>query len=631
MSRAPARSPDVAASGRRALAGLLWVVIILSLIPAGILSARRIAAEGTERTLTILMDGEALIEQAALLGMDPFELALVYQAEGLNGIALYEQTPESLARSGRVVGMLAEQATAIAAIAGVDWPAGAPTSGTLVSEVEPGALDAMLAKNQPPPAVIDILGRTWYHFPGDSWSVRPAGPDLSEFDRYAAAGFDLAYRPRNFPNLSPVGEDFPGQANYLIHTGLELQGNPDGLEELIAASQAFVTGIIEGTDQAGMEDVVELIPTVRLLSFSQEHVNRGLDAEEIVPKYILAANERGIRIMYLRPWTEEHMGNMLENTLDMVRELRVALELEGYTIAPLDFTETTYRTSTLLRSLAAVGVVAGLLLLALLYPGAWGPIVAAGVIVVAAAAGGFHWDALALIAALVFPVIGLAYLRERLPSLFLATLISLVGAVLLAAVGSDFDTMMAISPFKGVAATLVLPPALYLFHYALRYRRPAQWVRDLAGQPLTVGLVALALVAAAAAGVILMRRGNFPIIGASEAELALRTWLADLFVRPRFKELAGHSLAVVGLLVPALPAWLRAGLLTAGVVAQATILNSFSHYHTPLLISLQRTLIALVLGLLAGLVLTALTRLAIRLGRNWLASADAPEPGAPGR
>ena len=106
----------------------------------------------------------------------------------------------------------------------------------------------------------------------------PAGPDLEEIERYAAAGFDIAYRPRNFPGLLNPGADFPRQANYLIHYGLELAGNPDGLDELVAASQDYVTGIIEGTEQAGMEDVVNDIPTVRLLSFSQEHVNRGLDA-----------------------------------------------------------------------------------------------------------------------------------------------------------------------------------------------------------------------------------------------------------------------------------------------------------------------------------------------------------------
>jgi hypothetical protein len=614
-------------NGSRGLGGtpllrrILWSIIILALIPGLLLAARRVSSEGTQRNVTLLLDGQALQEQADALGLDAFSLALRYQQDGLNGVALYEQTPESLALQGRITGLLGHEAAAAAAVTGTPLPP-LPTNGTLLSELQPGSLDQLLAKNRPEPLVLQWAERAWYSWPGDSFKTRPAGPDLAEFQRYADAGFDLAYRPRNFPNLQHVGSDFPELARYLIHTGLELQGQPDGLSDLVAASQGYITGIIEGTDQEGMDEVVDLIPTTRLLSFSQEHLNRRLQPEEVAGKYVLAAEERGIRIMYLRPYTEEQLGNMLENTSLMISTLRAQLEAEGYTIAPLDFLETSYRTDTLLRSLSALGILAALGLLALLYPGAWGPVIALAVLGVGLAAGGLHWAALALMAALVFPVLGYAYLRERLASLGVATLISLAGAVLLAAVGSDHDTMLAITPFRGVGATLVLPPLLFALHYALRFKSPVQWVRDLAAQPLTVGLVAVVLVGVGAVGLVVLRRGNFPIIGASEAELALRNWLNELFVRPRFKELIGHPLAVVGLLGPQLPAWLRGGLLTAGVVAQASILNSFSHYHTPLLISLQRTVIALVLGLLAGLLLSLLLNAAIRLGRRWLASAE---------
>lgn len=600
---------------------VLWLLVLLALIPAFLLAARRVNAEGRERTVTLLLDGEALQEQADFLGLSAFDLALRYQQDGLNGVALYERTPESLARQGRVAALLSHEATAAAAISGAELP-GLPPDATLLSELDGGALDLLLAKNSPAPLQFDLVGRNWYSYPGDSFKTRPAGPDLEEFERYAAAGFDLAYRPRNFPGLQGVGSDFPPQANYLIHTGLELQGQPDALTDLIQASQDYVTGIIEGTEQEGMLEVVDLIPTTRLLSFSQEHLNRRLDPAEVAGKYVLAANERGIRIMYIRPYTEEQRGNMFENTSLMISTLRTELEREGYTVAPLDFLETTYRTDMLLRSLSAVGILAALGLLALAYPGVWGPLIAFGLLGLGLLAAGPGWAALALIAALVFPVIGYAYLQERLASLGLATLISLAGAVLLAAVGSDHDTMMAITPFHGVGATLVVPPLLFALHYALRFKRPAQWVRDLAGQPLTVGVVGVGVFAALAIGLVLLRRGNFPIIGASEAELALRNWLNELFVRPRFKELIGHPLAVAGLLGGKLPAWLRGGLLTGGVVAQASILNSFSHYHTPLLISLQRTVIALVLGLLAGLLLHLLVRALTRFGRRWLATAD---------
>jgi len=138
-----------------------------------------------------------------------------------------------------------------------------------------------------------------------------------------------------------------------------------------------------------------------------------------------------------------------------------------------------------------------------------------------------------------------------------------------------------------------------------------------------VGHVVLALLAAAALALAFLRRGNSPVIGASSGELAVRQWLSDLFVRPRFKELLGHPMAVLGLGQGDWPAWLRGLLLTGGVVAQASVLNTFSHYHTPLLVSAERTVIALGLGLVIGLVLLPLTRLGVRWGRAWLASGAA--------
>lgn len=599
-----------------------WLLIIICLVPAFILAGRRSAGEGSYQTVTMLLDGEALREQASLLGRDPFELALAYREAGLTGVVLYEDNPESLAFRGLITALSGREFNAMALLAGLGDAPVLPREATVLSELQEGALDGLLAKAPAEPETFSLLGRTWYWFPGDGLETLPAGPNLAELERYADAGFDIAWRPRNHPGMRGTGSDFPEAARYLIHYSLELAGNPDNLDELVAASQGYLTGIIEGTDQAGMEEVAELIPTVRLLSFSQEHVNRGLKPEDIIPKYTLAANERGIRIMYLRPWTEEHLGNMYENTLMMIRGVHEDLTLSGFRVEPLPLTRPEFVTNTFLRAVSAAGVLAGLLLLGTAFPGAWRLLVPLLIVLVSVAAGGLSWAAPALAAALAFPLIGYTQLREKPLGLLGATLISLIGAVFLAAVGSDRDTMMALTPFRGVAATLVLPPVLFLFQYALRYRRPAQWVREFSAQPVTFGMVALALVAAGAAGLILLRRGNFPVIGASEAELALRSWLNELFVRPRFKELIGHSLAVVALFVPQLPAWLRAGLLTAGVVAQATILNSFSHYHTPLLVSLQRTLIALVLGFLAGLILSWLARGLLRAWNAWLASAD---------
>src|SRR5690554_2202213 len=139
----------------------------------------------------MLMDADALAEQAALLGRDSFELALEYQELGLSGIILYEETPETLAAKGRIIALLGHEFTALTAIAGVSGAPVLPRLATVLSEIEPGALDYLLAKAEPAPQEFQLLDRTWYWFPGDSFETRPAGPDRLEIERYAAAGFDI--------------------------------------------------------------------------------------------------------------------------------------------------------------------------------------------------------------------------------------------------------------------------------------------------------------------------------------------------------------------------------------------------------------------------------------------------------
>jgi hypothetical protein len=593
---------------------ILSLVVLLALVPALVLVGLRISGEGTQRTVSIVMDELALADQAEFLGLTSLELALRYRELGLTGIALYEDTLESLAGKGKIAALLGSQARAAALVAGRPLP-DVPSDATLVTELEPGALDVVLATTMPPARALEHEGRTWYVWPGDTLRTRPAGPDREQIAAFVAAGFEIAYRPRNFPNLREVGAHLPEEARYLIYAGLQVTGFPHALEETAEASQERLTAIIEGTQQDGMRYVAARVPTVRLLSFNQDYVNLRLRPDDLVEKYLLAVNERNVRLLYLRPWTEERLGDMVAFTEELVVSLADALRRDGFVVAPLPLADVAYSAPLPLRIAAAVGIVAGLGLLALAFPAPWGALAAAMVALLGLLAAGPSWAALALVAALVFPVIGFAHARPGLPALFRATAVSLAGAAFLVAVGSDRATMLAIEPFAGVAATLVVPPALFAAHALLRWRRPVEWVRTLWGYPVRLGDVAVAVGVAAILGLVVMRRGNFPVIGASEAELALRSALNELFVRPRFKELVGHPLAVLALLNPRWPLWATTPLLVAGVIAQASILNSFSHYHTPVLVSLQRTAIALALGLLVGLVLVPLGRLVVRAVR----------------
>jgi hypothetical protein len=578
--------------------------------------------------VAVVMDEQALADQAALLGISSFELAQRYRDLGLPGIAVYEDNIESLANKGYVAVLMGYELRSQAVARGEEPPA-VPADSTVVTALVPGAVDALIAKNVPDAAPFEYAGRTWYWWPGDVRQTLPAGPDAAELERWQAAGFDIAYRPRNAPyRLLDPGADFPEQARYLVYAGTQVAGHPfgneeDGAQPVIDASQEFLTAIIEGTPQDGMGRISSQVPTVRLLSFNQDYVNRRLRPADIVDKYMLAVSERNVRLLYLRPWTTTELGDPVANTEAMITGLVEALRSEGYEPGPLTTLDTTFETNRLLRTLAAVGVLAGLALLALSMPAPWGWLAALAVLALGVLAAGPDWGALALTAALVFPVLGLLLWQKRVLDLLPATLVSLAGAALLVAVGSERATVLAIQPFAGVGATLVVPPALFFAACALRQRPLRDWVRDSWDASLKVWHLAIGLVAVAAIALVLLRRGNDPVIGVSQLEMSFRALLGEYFARPRFKELIGHPMAVLGLGMSSWPAWLRWLLLTGGVVAQASVLNSFSHYHTPVLVSLERTLAALAIGLVVGLVALVVARWVTAWLRRWLGAAPA--------
>src|SRR5690606_12201805 len=102
------------------------------------------------------------------------------------------------------------------------------------------------------------------------------------------------------------------------------------LDELVESSQRYLTAIIEGTPQDGMATISSRVPTVRLLSFNQDYVDRRLRPADLVDKYLLAVSERNVRLLYLRPYTTTELGDLITNTESLIERLNLALTREGY-------------------------------------------------------------------------------------------------------------------------------------------------------------------------------------------------------------------------------------------------------------------------------------------------------------
>ncbi|MBW7476001.1 hypothetical protein K0T92_14740 [Paenibacillus oenotherae] len=122
-------------------------------------------------------------------------------------------------------------------------------------------------------------------------------------------------------------------------------------------------------------------------------------------------------------------------------------------------------------------------------------------------------------------------------------------------------------------------------------------------KPLKIFLVMAALLASGAVmAYLLARTGNSDMVLPYEGEL--RQALSDLFgVRPRTKEwLIGHPLLMAAACMLACRRRGGAWLLPLGAIGLCSMVNTFTHLHSPLAISLTRSLTGIVLGGIIGIV-----------------------------
>ncbi len=178
-----------------------------------------------------------------------------------------------------------------------------------------------------------------------------------------------------------------------------------------------------------------------------------------------------------------------------------------------------------------------------------------------------------------------------------------------------------IIPFKGVKLSLLLPVILvgtYFFCGPNRVNSFYYIMRRLLRLPLTASMLMVFAVIVLILFVYLFRSGNyFQTFG---FEIAIRNYLEQVFiVRPRFKEiLIGYPALLLGFWYLDRSfnrqfLWLFNGL---GVIALSSLINSFCHFHTPVLISFYRSIIGFFFGLVIAVFIYFICYFLIKFARS---------------
>lgn len=629
--------------------------------------ALRWPVEARYQTTEIVLDGLDWEALAVREGRDPAAFLAEAHRHGATSIAVYERTLKRLAESGEIAYLSGEE---IASQARAGSIGGAFGRALAAGELRPRAVYVAAT-----PELAGWLEDTIRGLLGPS-RVRRAGPlveiaglrsDLEELglgylapdlSRYHALGLVPVLRLRNYAGLTTEGLRSKisrlarlGRGYTVVFELTEVLGYdrliPETAEALKAAGYRY--GRIEvfsvKRKQRGEDQLGHLLrpDVIRLFSLTPEEL-QVLAPEEALGKFVRGARERNIRLLYVRPLVTG--AGVVATHANLALIDRMTADLRRFGLHPGRAEPLPDVSAPLFLLLAvSLGALAAMALALLMLGDAVGitvrPVIlwallGLGLFLTAAlgVTGTFTlWrKLLALGTAAAVPALGIAAAlpqRALTPAgsqrsvnqilgsgarvLWIASAVSVAGGVLVAALLTRWEFMVAADVFLGVKLAHVIPVFLAVVFVWGRSREPKDW-RDTArevwawsGHALLLRYGIAVAIAGLAAVVLLGRSGNFGL-PVPEIEERLRNLMETLLVaRPRTKEyLLGHpALFLAGAAAAAgLRSWVLP-LVAVGAIGQAGIVNSFSHLHTPLVYTVWRTANALLLGTVLGGAATA--------------------------
>ncbi len=640
-------------------------VLLIGLLACAIVAIERVRIEVATRRVELAMDYNDFLSLARSYDYNPADFLVEMRRAGLTSLALTEELGANVGSSNNAIALAGATLLGQARLGGVsdptllslvhakkvradevyllvyDDPTYARYRLQLPLHFETKSIRILRAVKPYVIALrsqIDYFNTTGLGIPSDQIALARRldlliDPRFQNDERFTLPQIERVFSYTRVGRLATV--IFFGLRNQVI-------GFPDHVKDMAhlfgePRYRALNFGEIETYDagqvQKGNAELAALIPgrTVRVEAINKVELDK-LTLPEIVARYELGVRERNVRVVYLRPFAHQYNGLSIEKTnIEMVRQIAGDLGARGFKLgraAPIPL----YRgNSRILVGLAALAVPSIFVLLLGFY-GWYRPVwavLAYGATVLLYLGGVLsHHDLPArsiialtgalLFAAAAFSVLSRAFLQPPATSAgkqirrsfgwtLIATGVALLGALVVVGVMSSPLVMEEVEPFRGVRLLYVLPPliALALYLFTDRFEAQARTVREAFAEPVRIYQLIAAAIVLGVGALVLLRSGNQSDISPSAFELALRHHLTSLLsVRPRFKEFLIGFPALM--LVPALRIphrrWLGVVLALGIGVGLSDIIDTFSHLHTELLVSVLRVFIGFVIGAIVGIV-----------------------------
>jgi len=450
--------------------------------------------------------------------------------------------------------------------------------------------------------------------------------------------------------------------------GDSVLGYPDYLDSVRGQLERkrVKLGIVEFLNQDGLGELTENLyqRIVRVHSTSPEEFApiKKLEVQEVsrlIARFRRAVRERNVRVLHIHlPFASGSDENLqIQSNLDYIRRIRMSLSGSNYRIGFSEPFNSLPAFLNLFRfPIFLIVLILPLWLISLYRPfslslfylclfGSMALIL-------------FFWQeaifvqVVGLIGALSFPLLalslGLSFSQsskirtgrrgDLAPAVWLflkVTVITILSGLLIASLFSRLDFMLKVHQFRGVKVSFILPLVMGLLlvsgwsEQSLERGGPNRFylskIREFLSRKVELSDLLIFSILAVAGIVLLLRSGNYSGPFLWEIEHRLREVLEKiLIVRPRIKEfLIGHPLMILGTYLY-LRSKFRKGeelrlktenwrlFITLGLIGQVSIINSFCHAHTPLVISLARTVNGIWLGIIIGVLLVSIVRRSTR-------------------
>lgn len=602
----------------RKLKKILWGLIILSLLLSLPGIANRFQAEWNNRTYEMIMPFENIDD---LVRRDPtldeVEVLDRLKVAGLQGVSIEPDSLKTLQEKGIVTILTYEKLMEMSLFDSEyeEIIQHGPIDGLFVVVHEKTELTDRIANSFEQTEKIKFKGKELVFIPGEEKKLRetPLGFPTRKIELVQEVDLPLILRIPNVDlNENPflleqVIELSDDQTNRILFLGEDVVGHPQGnlvkkyAQELNANNYGAYA--IEFEDQGGFITLAYTMDMniIRLHSLALEEVS---SPEVGVERAVRAVKERNIRSLFIKMEQDKDPVETLEKTEKFMNDVQTSMPRIFHLGKAEPFEKISIPGWSYIFTLLAAVLFISTAILSILHK-KW--LFYLSVIGLGAISLLYLFtdrmvfvQGLALLSALAAPVYAITPVRENrgiIRSYGRAIVISVVGILTVIGLlnGNEFLTKVAV--FRGVILVYIFPIA-FMFVYAI-------WGNIKSLLNLSVKYWHLAVIGFI--GVIglyyITRTGNEGSV--SSIELTIRAYLENLlYVRPRTKEfLIGFPLYVLALYF--MPTNKKVGLLLLipGVIGFLSIVNTFTHLHIPIYVSLLRTAYSLVLGLIIGYIL----------------------------